>query len=58
MMRLRLTLDVDYEPRGEASDTLKDLMARIVEDALNYGTLTDETGATVEFHTFTIEEVN
>jgi protein-tyrosine-phosphatase len=56
-IKLRLTLDVEIEPNGTSTNELKDLLGDIVADAMNFGTITGETPATVESHSYKVEEI-
>ena len=54
--KLRLTLDVDFDPQGLTADELKRNLHRVVQDATNNGTLTGDSPATVERYNFTVTE--
>ena len=54
LTKLRLTLDVDFDPQGMTTDDLKKNLTRVVHDATNNGTLTGETPATVERYNFKV----
>ena len=44
----RLILDVEFDPQGTHPDDLRRNLHQVVRDAVNNGTLTGETPATVE----------
>lgn len=46
-MKLRLTLDVDYENNGVSSEWLADNLRRMVENAIGNGILTGDSAAEV-----------
>ncbi len=56
-MKLRLTLEVEYNRNGETTDYLKELLRGIVDHAMGEGLVTGETEATVESYTATVEEL-
>jgi hypothetical protein len=56
-IKLRLTLDVEFDPQGMTVDALKDNLYQVVKDATNNGTLTGETPATVEHYTASIKQL-
>lgn len=56
-IKLRLTLTVELDPQGETQATLERNLNQVVRDAVNNGTLTGETAATVEKYFFTVEKV-
>jgi hypothetical protein len=56
LTKLRLTLDVDFDPQGIERDTLVRQMHDVVNRAVNDGTLTGETPATVERYDFKVTE--
>ena len=56
LTKLRLTLDVDFDPQGMSTDALKRNLHRVVQDATNNGTLTGDSPATVERYNFKVTE--
>lgn len=52
--KLRLILDVDFDPQGVDRDTLVRQMHDVVNRAVNDGTLTGDTPATVESYNFKV----
>jgi hypothetical protein len=56
-IKLRLTLDVEFDPQGMTVDRLKDHLYRVVRDATNNGTLTGDTPATVEHYTASVKQL-
>lgn len=57
-IKYRLTIEVEFDPAGTEETDLKHNLNRVVKDALNNGTLTGETPATVEGYSFKIEKLN
>lgn len=57
-MEFRLTLNVAFDPQGETANDLKRRMCRVVKDALNNGTLTGDSGATVERFDFEVQQID
>ena len=53
----RLTLDVEIDPCGVSPLDLKRNLFQVVKDAVNNGTLTGETPATVEKYSYTVDRV-
>ncbi len=53
-IHLRLILDVNFDPNGVDRDTLVRQMHDVVNRAVNDGTLTGETPATVEHYNFKV----
>ena len=47
LTKLRLTLNLDLNPQGESVNTLKYGLNRVIQTAIDNGTLTGETEATV-----------
>ncbi len=56
-VKLRLTLDVTYNPKGEYTENLKALMRAIAESAANDGLMTGEGPAEVDVWKAEVEEV-
>jgi len=56
LTKLRLTLDVDFDPQGLSTDELKANLRGIIHDAVNNGTLTGDSPATVEKYNFKVTE--
>lgn len=56
--KYRLTLDVEFDPQGVSREELTRNLKQVVRDAVNNGTLTNTTEATVERYSYTVEEVN
>lgn len=54
-IKLKLILEIEIDPQGETKDTLIHNLHRIVRDAMDNGTVTGETPATVENYEVTIE---
>jgi hypothetical protein len=52
--KLRLTLDVDFDPQGLSVTELKQNLSQVVTDAVNDGTLTGNSPATVEKYSFKV----
>lgn len=50
LVKLRLVLDVDFDPQGETVESLKDNLRQVVRDATNNGTLSGSSPATVELY--------
>jgi hypothetical protein len=53
-INLCLTLNVEFDPQGVGEVELRKHLAQVVRDAVNNGTLTGETPATVENYDFSI----
>jgi len=56
-VKYRLTLDVEFDPQGTQPAELRRHMMQVVNDAVNNGTLTGETPATVEGYDFSVKEL-
>ena len=54
----RLTLDVEFDPQGTTPADLKHNLFQVIKDAVNNGTLTGETPATVEGYTFSVKRID
>lgn len=54
----RLTLDVEFDPAGTDERDLKRNLHQVIRDAVNNGTLTGETPATVEKYSVKVENVS
>jgi hypothetical protein len=52
--KLRLILDVDFDPQGVSTSDLKQRLHQVVQDATNNGTLTGDLPATVEKYNYTV----
>lgn len=50
-------MDVEFDPAGTEETDLKHNLNQVVKDALNNGTLTGETPATVEGYSVRIEKI-
>ena len=50
----RLTIDVDFDPQGVSREGLQRNLNRLIQDAVNNGTLTGDSPATVEHYSFKI----
>ena len=57
IIKLRLTLDLELDPQGMTIDQLKDRIYQMVRDAVNNGTLTGDTPATVEHYTASVKQL-
>lgn len=57
LKKLRLTLNVAFNPNGVKTPLLKEHLLQVVKDAVNNGTLTGESPAEVETYTFKITEI-
>lgn len=55
--KFRLTLDVTFDPQGETVLDLKHRLTQVVRDAVNNGTLTGDSPATVEHYDFSVKEI-
>lgn len=58
LLKYRLTLDVEFDPQGAVSADLKHNLFRVVKDAINNGTLSGETPATVEHYAFSVKRID
>ena len=56
-IKLRLTLDVEFDPQGDTVQELTSKLNQVVRDAVNNGTLTGGSPATVEKYDYTVKEV-
>jgi hypothetical protein len=56
-IKLRLTLDVEFDPQGETIDKLKDRLYRVIRESVNNGVLTGDSGATVEHYTASVKQL-
>jgi len=56
-IKLRLTLDLEIDPQGTDPDKLKDCLYRVIRDSVNNGTLTGDSGATVEHYTASVKQL-
>ena len=54
LVKLRLVLDVDIDPQGINTSYLKTNLNRVVWHAVNNGTLTGDTPATVELYKYKV----
>ena len=55
--KFRLTLDVEFDPQGVGGVELRRHLIQVVRDAVNNGTLTGDTPATVEGYDFSVKEL-
>ena len=56
--KFRLTLDVTFDPQGVGGVELRRHLMQVVRDAVNNGTLSGETPATVEGYDFSVKEIS
>ena len=56
-LKYRLTLDVEIDPQGTSPDDLKWNLKQVVNNAVNNGTLTAETPATVEKYDYSVKQL-
>ena len=56
-IKLRLTLDVDFDPHEMSADQLKDKLYQTVRFAIASGLLTDGTLSTVEHYTASVKQL-
>lgn len=56
-LKFRLTLDVEFDPQGVTDKELRSHLHQVVRDAVNNGTLTGESPATVELYNYSIKMV-
>lgn len=57
-VKYRLTLDVEFDPQGTVPADLKHNLFQVIKDAVNNGTLTGETPATVEGYNFSVKRID
>ena len=57
LTHLRLVLDVKFDPQGVTTKGLKHHVHQVIRDAVNNGTLTGDTPATVEWYDYSVKEV-
>jgi hypothetical protein len=55
--KFRLVLNVEFDPQGETTADLQHRLFQVVRDAVNNGTLTGDSGATVEHYAFSVIEI-
>lgn len=55
---LQLILDVDIDPQGVPLEDLKRRVSQVVKDAVNNGTLTGDTPATVEHYYYEVNHIS
>lgn len=56
-LKYRLVLTVEFDPQGTTPSDLKHNLHQVVRDAVNNGTLTGETPATVEEYGYSVKLV-
>jgi hypothetical protein len=56
-IHLQLVLDVEFDPQGDTVQELTSKMNQVVRNAVNNGTLTGDSPATVEKHFYTVKEI-
>lgn len=56
-MKLRLIMDVEYEPDGVSEQELREMLDSVPRRATSEGMLTQDTPATVESWTSRIERI-
>ena len=56
ILKLRLVLDVDYDPNGVGKDELEGMLYSIADHAANVGLMSGETPATVNMWQARVEE--
>lgn len=56
-IKLRLTLDVEFDPQGMTVDRLKDRIYQMVRDSVNNGTLTGDTPAILGHYTASVKQL-
>jgi hypothetical protein len=56
-LKYRLTLDVEFDPQGTDPRDLEHNLYQVVRDAVNNGTLSGETSATVEEYDYSVKKV-
>jgi len=56
-LKYRLTLTVTFAPNGTDPRDLKHNLHQVVRDAMNNGTLTGETPATVEGYEYSVKQI-
>jgi len=57
-LRLRLTLEVEYDRNGEGEDALRHRLEQVVKDAVGNGTLTGDGPATVEQYEYDVRRAS
>jgi hypothetical protein len=57
-MRLRLVLDVELDPQEETELDLIHRMNQVVRDAVNNGTLTGDSPATIEHYEWAVQKIS
>ncbi len=56
-IKLRLVLNVEFDPQGETAGQLIRNLKQVVKDAANNGTLTGNSPATVEEYGYYVEQL-
>lgn len=56
-IKLRLVLDVEYDPQGETPESLSEMLADIAKRAASNGQMTGDTPAEVDEWRFKVEDV-
>jgi hypothetical protein len=57
-VKYRLTLNVEIDPCGTPTDVLEHNLNQVIQDAVNNGTLTGETEATVEHYAYSVKRTD
>ena len=57
-MKFELLLEVEIDPQGETQESLKRRLNQTVKDAVNNGTLTGDSPATVEHYSVSIRRID
>jgi hypothetical protein len=56
-LKFCLTLNVEFDPQDETPEALEHRLFQVVKDAVSNGTLTGDSGATVEHYRFSVKQI-
>ena len=57
-LKFKVILNVEFDPQGTSPADLEHNLHQVVNNAVQNGTLTGDTPATVEEYKFSVEQVN
>lgn len=57
-VKFQLVLTVEIDPQGVPTEELKHNVHKIIQNAMNNGTLTGETPATVEHYSYSVTDIS
>lgn len=56
-LKYRLILDVEFDPQGTSPEDLRRNLSQVIQDAVNNGTLTRATPATMEKYNYSVRRL-